>query len=109
MESRLCPTVRGIRRVLWTRVTHELAENQRAFRIGNERLRGAVGARAGGKPIPFLCECTDETCIGRVDLTLDEYRSIRRHENRFVILRDHPTLAGERIVQENGFHQVVEK
>jgi hypothetical protein len=26
-----------------------------------------------------------------------------------VILRDHPTLAGERIVQQNGFHQVVEK
>lgn len=88
---------------------NDLAENQRAFRIGNERLRGAVGARAGGEPIPFLCECTDETCMGRVDLTLDEYRSIRRHENRFVILRDHPTLPGERIVQENGFHQVVEK
>jgi hypothetical protein len=86
-----------------------LAENQRAFRIGNERLRGAVEASAGGEPIPFLCECTDDTCMARVDLTVEEYAGIRRHENRFVILRDHPTLPGERIVQENGFHQVVEK
>jgi hypothetical protein len=86
-----------------------LAENQRAFRNGNERLRGALEAIAGGEPVPFLCECTDDTCMARVDLTLEEYAGIRRHENRFVILRDHPTLAGERIVQEDGFHQVVEK
>jgi hypothetical protein len=86
-----------------------LAENQLACRSGNERLRGAVEARAGGEPIPFLCECTDGTCLARVDLTLEEYRGIRRHENRFVILRDHPTLPGERIVEEKGFHQVVEK
>jgi hypothetical protein len=86
-----------------------LAENQRAFRIGNERLRGALEARAGGEPVPFLCECTDDTCMARIDLTLEEYVSIRRHENRFVILRDHPTLPGERSVQENGLHQVVEK
>jgi predicted metal-binding transcription factor (methanogenesis marker protein 9) len=86
-----------------------LAENQRAFRIGNERLRGAVEARGGGEPVPFLCECIDDTCMGRVDLTLEEYGGIRRHENRFVLLRDHPTLPGERIVQDDGFHQVVEK
>jgi hypothetical protein len=47
--------------------------------------------------------------MGRVDLTLDEYRVVRNHENRFFILRDHPTLPGERVVQENGSYQVVEK
>jgi hypothetical protein len=88
---------------------NHLAETQRAFRIGNERMRGAVEAWAGGEPIPFFCECTDDTCMGRVDLTLDEYASIRTHENRFVILRDHPILPGERIVEENGLYQVTEK
>jgi hypothetical protein len=85
-----------------------LVENQRAFRIGNERLRRAVEERGGGEPVPFLCECTDDTCMARVDLTLEEYAGIRRHENRFVILCDHPILPGGRIVQEDGFHQVVE-
>ena len=86
-----------------------LAENQRAFRIGNERLRGALDRPVGGEPIPFLCECMDDTCMARVDLTLEEYGVIRRHENRFVIVRDHPTLPRERVVEENGCYQVVEK
>ena len=86
-----------------------LAENQRAFRIGNERLRGALGATAVNEPIPFLCECMDDTCMARVELTLDEYGGIRADEARFVIARDHPTLAGERIVRDNGHYQVVEK
>jgi hypothetical protein len=86
-----------------------LAENQRAFRIGNERMRDVLETTAGGEPIPFLCECTDDTCLARVDLTLEEYGAVRRHENRFVIVRDHATLPGERVVQENGSYQVVEK
>ena len=72
-------------------------------------MRDALEATAGGEPIPFLCECMDHMCLARVDLTLEEYAAVRRHENRFVIVRDHPTLPGERIVEENGFYQVTEK
>jgi hypothetical protein len=86
-----------------------LAENQRAFRLGNERLRSALETKASAGAIPFLCECMDQTCMGRVDLTLDEYGDIRTHENRFLIIRDHPTLPHERVVQENGTYQIVEK
>jgi hypothetical protein len=86
-----------------------LAENQRAFRIGNERLRGALRKTAGRKSIPFLCECMDDTCLARIDLTLEEYEGIRTHESRFVIVADHPTLPHERVVQENGSYQIVEK
>jgi hypothetical protein len=86
-----------------------LAATQHAFRMANERLRGALEATVGGEPIPFLCECMDDTCLARVDLTLEEYGAVRRRENRFVIVRDHATLPGERVVQENGSYQVVEK
>ena len=86
-----------------------LAENQRAFRMGNERLRGALETTVGAEPIPFLCECMDDRCMARIDLTLDEYAGVRRRENRFVIARDHPTLPGERVVEENGAYQLVEK
>jgi hypothetical protein len=51
----------------------------------------------------------DDMCMARVDLTLEEYGVVRRHENRFVIVRDHPTLPRERVVRENGSYQVVEK
>jgi hypothetical protein len=107
-RSSFVPDGPGYSKLALDSLDKHLAENQLAFRSGNERLRGAVEARAGGEPVPFLCECTDGTCLARVDLTLEEYAGIRRHENRFVILRDHPTLPGERIVEEKGFHQVVE-
>jgi uncharacterized protein with GYD domain len=86
-----------------------LAENQRAFRLGNERLRGVLETMGSSEPVPFLCECMDDTCMARVDLTLEEYGVIRSHENRFLIVRDHPTLPHERVVDENGVYQVVEK
>ena len=86
-----------------------LVENQQAFRLGNERLRGALETMVGAEPIPFLCECMDDTCMARVELTLDEYSDVRSRENRFVILRHHPTLPGERVVEENGAYQLVEK
>jgi hypothetical protein len=72
-------------------------------------LRGALETRAGGEPIPFLCECMDDTCVARVDLTLEEYEGIRTNENWFVIVHDHPTIPGERVVQENDSYQIVEK
>jgi hypothetical protein len=71
-------------------------------------LRAVLEARVGAEPIPFLCECTEDSCLARVDLTLEEYDGIRTHENRFVIVRDHPKLLGARIVQDNGSYQVVE-
>jgi hypothetical protein len=77
--------------------------------MGNERLRGALETMVGAEPIPFLCECMDDRCMARIDLTLDEYAGARRRENRFVIVRDHPTLPGERVVEENGAYQLVEK
>jgi hypothetical protein len=86
-----------------------LVENQHAFRLGNERLRGALETVVGAEPIPFLCECMDDTCMESVELTLDEYSDVRSHENRFVIVRDHPTLPDERVVEENGTYQLVEK
>jgi hypothetical protein len=86
-----------------------LAENQRAFRTGNERLRSVLERRAGDETIPFLCECMDDTCMARVELTLEEYGGIRTDETRFVIARDHPRLPGERIVGDNGHYQIVEK
>jgi hypothetical protein len=42
-------------------------------------------------------------------LTLEEYGAVRSRENRFVIAHGHPTLPGERIVQENGSYQIVEE
>jgi hypothetical protein len=85
-------------------------ENQEVFRSANERLSGAVGERiASAEPVPFLCECADEECMGRVELTLDEYRELRSHARHFVMLHDHARTPGEHIVEERDGHDITLK
>jgi hypothetical protein len=43
----------------------------------NERLGGAVSHLRPDARIPFLCECEDAACDGRVYLTLAEYEEAR--------------------------------
>jgi len=72
-----------------------LEENQQVFRSANERLSGVIEAGVvSADPVPFLCECADEECMGRVDLTLDEYRELRSHERQFVMLHGHARTEG---------------
>lgn len=87
-----------------------LAENQTLFREANERLEQAVEDHvAEAQRVPFLCECANAFCRGRVDLTLEQYSALRARENRFAIVPGHPRVDGERIVEHHeGFH-VVEK
>lgn len=87
-----------------------LEENQETFRLANERLERVVAERLGGADrVPFLCECADETCMGRIDLTLEDYRAVRAHENYFVILVDHRRSAGEEVVARRDGYDITEK
>jgi hypothetical protein len=83
-----------------------LVENQERFRALNERLETAVeDFVATEERVAFLCECADDDCLGRVNLTLSDYDDVRSVENRFFMLPGHKVAAGEEIVEEhNGFH-----
>lgn len=88
-----------------------LEENQRAFREANERLQelaAAAGVR-DGTIVPFLCECADEGCLGRVEVTIGEYEATHWHYDYFVILHGHPRMEGEEIIEQNDRYQVVQK
>jgi hypothetical protein len=92
-------------------VRHErLAEHQKLFRLANERLdqRTAAYGRDGAL-VPFLCECADDACFGRVELTHRQYREIRSHPDRYVIQPGHPIVEQERIIEEHDSFQIVEK
>jgi hypothetical protein len=87
-----------------------LKENQEVFRSANERLGDVVEAGlAPGDSVPFLCECADEECMGRIDLTLDEYRELHLHERHFVMLHDHARTPGERVLAERDGYDITEK
>jgi hypothetical protein len=85
-------------------------ENEELFRRANERLRErAELISAPRQSIPFLCECIDETCMARIDLTLDDYERVRSDDNHFVIAAGHPLLERERVVEEDDGFLIVTK
>jgi hypothetical protein len=87
-------------------------KNQGEFRYANTRmgqlLDGPNGA-ADGQLIPFFCECADEKCWDSIRITLDRYESIHLDERDYVILPGHLRIAGEEILEENKFYEVVKK
>jgi hypothetical protein len=87
-----------------------LAENEYAFRTANERFSERAEKLVSDEtPVPFLCECVDERCLARIDLSLAEYRGLRGHPGRSMILPGHPTLEEAKVVSDNGHFHVVDK
>jgi hypothetical protein len=85
-------------------------ENQRLFRLGNERLHLAVNERVGEDDrVPFLCECADEFCDGRVRLTMEEWQGVADARNHFVMVSGHPRSEGEKVVGDLEGYDIVRK
>ena len=90
--------------------TDRLIENEKIFRAANERLRERVEAiDPGHSSIPFICECIDERCVERIELSLDDYDRVRATDEHFFIAPGHPVLDGERLVEDNDSFVVVSK
>ena len=74
-------------------------ESQKLFRRGNEALHdAAVGAGVETTPVPFLCECADEDCLGRVELTPSEWEVVTAKPNHYVMIAGHLRCEGEEVV-----------
>ena len=85
-----------------------LAKNETIFRAGNEIIDKAAGGRL--ERAPYLCECGEQTCLARVELTPAEYEAVRAHPARFFVVPGHEDLtAGEAVVGQHERFTVVEK
>jgi hypothetical protein len=84
--------------------------NQKLFRLGNERLHSAVSDRvpADGR-VPFLCECADEFCDGRVELLMEQWEGVAREPHLYVMVSGHPRSGGEIVVGALDGYDVVRK
>ena len=80
------------------------------FRRANERLQDVVQERlAAAESVPFLCECADSVCMGRIDLRLEDYRAIRVNDHAYVMLPGHRRSVGERVIAERDGYDITEK
>jgi hypothetical protein len=85
-----------------------LAKNEAVFRAGNESIDKAAGGRL--EKAPYLCECGEQSCLARVELTPSEYEAVRAHPARFLVVTGHEDLtAGEVVVEQHDRFTVVEK
>jgi hypothetical protein len=86
------------------------AQNQRTFRAANERMEQVIDGQVPyGTIIPFLCECADNECRGRIDMDTSDYEGIHIDRDLFIVLRDHPTIDGEDVVEQHDGYDIVRK
>jgi hypothetical protein len=85
-------------------------QNQKLFRMGNERLDEVIKGRVPeDAKVPFLCECADESCAGRVELERSQWGSVAAKPNHFVMIAGHPRSEGEVVVGDIDEYDVVRK
>ena len=83
-------------------------EIEEVFRNANDRIAGKAAELAWHDPIPFLCECSDSRCFGRLELTLDEYGSVRAHSEQYLMKPGHQ-LSGGFVLEQDERLAVAEK
>ena len=84
--------------------------NQRRFQLANQRLHDFVdGQLPELAPVAFLCECADEECMGRVEVTLTQWEDVTQRPNHFLIIAGHPRIEGEQVVESLGRYEAVQK
>jgi len=92
-----------------TRATRR-AENQELFRMGNVRLNDVVdGLVPADARLPFLCECADEDCNGRVELERTRWESVAARAHHFVMVPGHAVTDGELVVGSVEGFEIVRK
>jgi len=78
-----------------------LAENQAYFREVNERIHSQARLLEGDDHLyRFLCECADPSCHVPISASLAEYREIRAHPGRCLLVPGHERLEIERVVAQ---------
>lgn len=100
-----------------------LAENEVYFREHNENVQkgfdeiNRIATEQGDDPhiydsmmlLAFYCECSDEKCDKRVELSLDDYNTIHQNNKAFVIVPGHEVVEYEHVIYKKKEFYVVEK
>lgn len=77
------------------------------FRRANEIVRERAAAFGIEGAVPFICECRDTRCLGRVEMSLEEYDGVSARPDRAAIAPGHEDPAQEQIVEQTNRFAVV--
>lgn len=84
--------------------------NEAVFRQVNERIR-ELGNEFGltVQPLDLVCECGDDTCAERIELTVADYEQLRSEPAQFAVVPGHQIGDVEEVVAERKGYAVVRK
>ena len=85
------------------------ARNEVRFRDQNEWIEAANDSFGAERMLAFVCECGDGACTEIIQLTRQEYESVRSVANRFAIALHHENPEAEVVVSESMRFAVVDK
>jgi hypothetical protein len=88
------------------------ARNQSLFREINERVKQLNEGFSMVLPVgEWICECADDTCVDRIELSAAEYEAVRIDGTHFLVAAgdQHVFLDVETVTERTDRYWVVEK
>jgi len=90
--------------------TRRIGLNEALFREVNERVEELTrGFGIDDEQIEVLCECGNQACVERIEMTLPDYRRVRADSRTFAIVPGHEIPDVESVVERRGAFDVVMK
>jgi hypothetical protein len=88
-----------------------LAQNEALFREVNERVNDIADAERQPQHdlTGYVCECANPDCTFVLQLSGDEYETVRADAAQFVVLPDHYTPEIESLVSRHERYWIVKK
>jgi hypothetical protein len=86
-----------------------VVKNETLFRLVNERIEDVSSLVPDSDLLEFLCECGEQSCLERIELTRAEYEGVRRAPDRFAIKPGHAHHDFERVLEGHERYDVIEK
>ena len=83
--------------------------NETRSRDINEWIAESNESSVTGAADPFVCECSDSSCMSTINLTHREYEEVRAHGTQFAIARDHESPDLDLMVSERIGFTIVRK
>ena len=86
-----------------------LGVNEAVFRRINEGIERGQWPGEESAPVGFRCECARLGCNELIELSVNEYESVRANPRRFIVVPGHQQPEVETVVEHRSGFLVVEK
>lgn len=86
-----------------------LGANEAVFREVNEGIERGQWPGEEDSPVSFRCECAQLGCNELLELSVNEYETVRANPRRFIVVPGHQRPEVESVINARPGYLIVEK